>query len=118
MLFVQMNLEAKMQTCKEQFAITNSLVHKSKIMKRKQILYVLLGYWVANRSSPASYFNIYLQIPFFLGKTHYIYNDIRIKNSIFIFLMVIMLCLWSMFLNDYDHVPVFELDFQKSSAKI
>ena len=40
LLFVQMNLEAKMQTFTEQFAITNSLVQKLKIMKRKQIFYL------------------------------------------------------------------------------
>ena len=51
-------------------------------------------YWaigIANSSSPTIYFNFFPQIILFLGKTHCIYNDIWIKKSIFIFILVRML---------------------------
>ena len=73
-------------------------------------------YWaigIANRSSPTIYFNFFPQITLFLRKTHYIYNGTWIKKSIFIFILLRMLWIWSVFSIDYDPIPGFELDFQK-----
>ena len=105
-------------TCKHfqsslELQIEDNEIHKLKIMEpKKHFMY----YWaieITNRNSPTIYFNFFPQITLFRRKTHYIYNGIWIKKSIFIFILVRMLWIWSVFSNDYDPIPGFELDFQK-----